>query len=70
MTQGTSAARDRRVRDEAVALHRELLGVAPPAQAAVDQILRAALAGLDPMPYERLQSPHLRPSCVTWPVGR
>lgn len=54
--------RDERIHDEAVALWRELFGDRPPVRADGAAILEVITRSLPEQRYERIVSPHLRPS--------
>jgi len=62
--------REDRVYDEAAALWRELFGEPPPIRADGGTILDVIMKSLPERRYERLASPHLRPSQVKGPVRR
>jgi hypothetical protein len=62
--------REDRVYDEAAALWRELFGEPPPIRADGGTILDVIMKSLPERPYERLSSPHLRPSQVKGPARR
>lgn len=59
--------RDDRIYEEAAALWRELYGEPPPREAAGTDILSMIVGGLPDPNYDRLASPHLRPSNITFP---
>lgn len=59
--------RDQQIYEEAVALWRELFGEAPPSRADGHAILEAIMKDLPERPYQRLASPHLRPSQIRGP---
>jgi len=54
--------RDERIYDEAAALWRELFGERPPVRADGGAILEVIMRTLPEARYERIVSPHLRPS--------
>jgi hypothetical protein len=58
--------RDDRVYEEAVALWRQLYRDPPP-KARGAEILGMIVGGLADADYNRLQTPHLRPSNITFP---
>ena len=60
-------ARDERVYEEAAALWRELYGEPPPIRADGGMMLDVIMRSLPDVSYERLRSPHLRPSNMAWP---
>lgn len=59
--------REDRVYEEAVALWRQLYREPPPANACGADILEAIVGGLGKADYNRLQSPGMRASDVTFP---
>jgi hypothetical protein len=59
--------REDRIYEEAVALWRRLYGDAPPREAAGSEILGMIVGGLPDADYNRIQTPHLRPSNITFP---
>lgn len=59
--------RKQRVKAEATALWRELYDEAPPVNADGDEMLDMMLDRLPPASYDRLNSPHLRRSTLSWP---
>lgn len=59
--------REDRIYEEAVALWRQLYGDAPPHQAAGSEILGMIVGGLADADYNRIQTPHLRPTNITFP---
>jgi hypothetical protein len=59
--------RDRQVQAEATALWRELFGEPPPIQADGGMMLDIIMRSLPDLGYERLNSPHLRPSQIAAP---
>lgn len=59
--------REERIYDEAAALWRELFDGPPPACADGQAILDGILNGLPDIRYERITSPHLRPSQISRP---
>ncbi|HEY0647000.1 hypothetical protein [Phenylobacterium sp.] len=59
--------RDERIYDEAAALWRQLYGEPPPAAADGSVILDLILDHLPGAEYERLATPHLRRSNITFP---
>jgi hypothetical protein len=59
--------REDRIFEEASALWRELFGEPPPVRADGAMMLDAILKGLPERGYERLASPHLRPSQIRGP---
>ena len=62
------SARDQRIQSEAAALWRELYEEAPPAQADGGEMLDLMLRRLPPPAgYNRLHSPYLRRSTMSWP---
>jgi hypothetical protein len=60
--------RDNRIYEEAAALWRELYGEPPPAQADGSKMLDMITRSLGDTPYDRLRSPHLRPSTIVGPA--
>lgn len=61
--------RDERIYEEAVALWRELYGEPPAIQADGGTMLDVIMRSLPEVNYERLRTPHLRPSNITMPTG-
>lgn len=59
--------RDQRIYEEAVALWMALYGEPPPIRADSATMLDAIMKSLPERPYERLTSPHLRPSQIKGP---
>jgi hypothetical protein len=64
------SGRDAKIYREAAALWRELFGEAPPTAADARSILEMITRRLPESSYERLRSPHLRASSITWPKRR
>jgi hypothetical protein len=60
------SARKMRIKTEASALWRELYDETPPAMDA-GEMLDQMLSRLPPASYDRLNSPHLRRSAMSWP---
>lgn len=60
-------ARDERLYNEAGALWRELYGEPPPIRADGGMMLEIIMKSLPEQTYDRLRSPHLRPTNLTWP---
>ncbi len=61
------SARDQRIEAEAAALWRELYHEAPPAEAEGGEMLDLMLRRLPAVSYDRLNSPFLRRSAMSWP---
>lgn len=62
------SARDKRIKAEAAAMWRELYHEEPPARMDGTKMLELLLSRLPPATgYERLNSPHLRRSAMSWP---
>jgi len=61
------SSRKQRVQAEADALWRELYDESPPASAEGADMLDMMLKRLPAVSYERLSSPYLRPSGLSWP---
>ena len=61
--------RDTRIYEEAAALWREVYGDPPPDRADGASLLDAIMRSLPVKDYERLASPHLRPSQISGPRG-
>lgn len=61
------STREQRIEAEATALWRELYDEPPPARANGGEMLELMLSRLPPASYERLNSPHLRRSTLSWP---
>jgi hypothetical protein len=59
--------REQRIAEEASALWRELYGEPPPIQADGSMMLDAIMKSLPDKPYDRLRSPHLRPTTIAGP---
>jgi hypothetical protein len=59
--------RDQKIYEEASALWRELFGEAPPIRADGAMMLDVIMKSLPERSYERLASPHLRPSQIRGP---
>lgn len=59
--------REDRIYEEAAALWQQLYGEPPPRQAAGADILGMIVGSLPDTDYNRLQTPHLRPSNITFP---
>lgn len=59
--------RDQKVYEEAAALWRELFGESPPQRADGGALLEVIMGRLPERSYERLTSPHLRPSQIRGP---
>lgn len=59
--------REQKIYEEAAALWRQLYGEAPPASADGRDILSLILGHLPNADYERLETPHLRRSEITFP---
>jgi hypothetical protein len=64
------SARKRRIEAEAAALWRELYGEPAPATEDGCELLDMMLRRLPAVDYERLNSPHLRRSALTFPKHR
>ena len=62
--------REQRIYQEAVALWRELHGGAEPTADDGEEILDLITEMLPDLGYDRLCSPHLRPSTITGPKSR
>jgi hypothetical protein len=59
--------RDERIYEEAVALWRQLYGEPPPHVAGGAELLGLIVGGLADADYNRIQTPHLRPTNITFP---
>jgi hypothetical protein len=59
--------RDQRIYEEAAALWREVFGKPPPVRVGGPKLLEIITGNLDETGYERLRSPHLRPSTIVGP---
>ena len=59
--------RDKRIYEEAAALWREVFGKPPPVRVGGPKLLEIITGKLSDMPYDRLRSPHLRPSTIAGP---
>lgn len=64
------SSREQRIKAEANTLWRELCDEAPPPGADGSEMLEIMLSRLPAPSYERLNSPHLRASTLSWPKGR
>lgn len=60
--------RDAQLREEASALWRELFGEPPPIRADGGMMLDIILKSLPETRYDRIRSPHLRPSAIAHPA--
>jgi hypothetical protein len=61
--------REQRIQKEVAALWRELYGEPPPIQADGGEMLDVIMRSLPEVSYDRLRSPHLRPSMLTRPTA-
>jgi hypothetical protein len=59
--------REQRIYEEAAALWRELFGEPPPIRTDGETLLDVIMRSLPDPDYDRLASPHLRPSQITRP---
>jgi len=59
--------REDRIYEEAAALWRQLYGEPPPMEMDGKQMLGMIVGGLADADYNRIQTPHLRPSNITFP---
>ena len=59
--------RDQRIYEEAAALWREVYGKPPPVRVGGPRLLEILMSDLGEVSYERLRSPHLRPSTIVGP---
>jgi len=59
--------RDQRIYNEAAALWREVYGKAPPVRVGGPRLLEILMGDLGEVTYDRLRSPHLRPSTIVGP---
>ena len=62
--------RDSQIHEEAAALWRELFGEPPPIRAEGSTLLDVIMKSLPERGYDRLASPHLRPSQIRGPGDR
>jgi hypothetical protein len=62
--------REQRVHAEAAALWRAMFGSAPPAKADGEALLKMITGSLPDVGYDRMASPHLRPSQISRPKSR
>ncbi|HEX3367716.1 hypothetical protein [Phenylobacterium sp.] len=60
--------REQRIYEEAVALWREVFHEPPPLRTDGTTMLEIIMRCAGPPPYERLHSPHLRPSTIVGPA--
>ena len=67
MFHGTEMARDDRIYQEAAALWRQLYGEPPPAMADGRKMLDQIMKALPEAKYDRLRTPHLRPTNISVP---
>ena len=61
------SSRKQRIKAEAASLWRELYDETPPASAEGTDMLEIMLERLPPASYDRLSSPYLRQSALSWP---
>jgi len=61
------STRAARIEAEAAALWRELYGDSPPAEADAAEMLDIMLQRMPAITYDRLSSPHMHRSAVSWP---
>ena len=59
--------REQRIYEEAAALWREVFGKPPPVRVGGPRLLEIIMGNLGEVDYERLRSPHLRPSTIVGP---
>jgi hypothetical protein len=59
--------RDQRIYREAAALWREVFGKPPPVRVGGPRLLEIIMGDLGDVSYQRLRSPHLRPSTIAGP---
>lgn len=59
--------REQRIYEEASALWREVFGESPPPRIDGEAMLELITHSLTEVSYDRLRSPHLRPSTITGP---
>jgi hypothetical protein len=59
--------RDQRIYEEAAALWREVFGKPPPVRVGGPRLLEIITGDLGEVSYDRLRSPHLRPSTIAGP---
>jgi hypothetical protein len=62
-------SRDEKIAEEAAALWREMFGAAPPPGTDGAALLDIITGALPDARYDRMVSPHLRPSLITRPRG-
>jgi hypothetical protein len=60
--------REDKIYEEAAALWRELYGEPPPIRADGAEMLDVIMRTLPDMSYDRLRSPHLRPTTIAYPT--
>jgi hypothetical protein len=60
-------SRDERIAEEAAALWREVFGGAPPPKTDASAMLQIITGALPDLKYDRMRSPHLRPSQISRP---
>ena len=60
-------SRDEKIAEEAAALWRELFDGQPPPAADGAAMLKIITGKLANVRYDRMRSPYLRPSLITWP---
>jgi hypothetical protein len=61
------SARAAQIEAETAALWRELYGESPPAEADAAEMLEIMLQRMPAISYDRLSSPYMRHSAVSWP---
>jgi hypothetical protein len=59
--------RDQRIYEEAAALWREVFGKPPPVRVGGPKLLEIITGAMGDLSYDRLRSPHLRPSTIAGP---
>jgi hypothetical protein len=65
----TPPSRDDRIYEEAAALWRQVFGEAPPVRADGATMLDIIMRSLPEQNYDRLRTPHMRPSNIAWPTA-
>ncbi len=64
---GVMEDRDQRIYEEAAGLWREIHGKGPPVRVGGPRLLEILMGDIGEVSYERLRSPHLRPSTIAGP---
>jgi hypothetical protein len=62
-------SRDERIYQEAAALWRQVFGEQPPVRVDGPMMLDIIMRSLPEQTYDRLRTPHMRPSNIAWPTA-